>query len=106
MNSFYKKFIKDFSTLASLLTEIIKKSVGFNWGEEQENAFNLLKSKLISAPLLSLPDFNIAFKIECDALGIGTSDVLVQEKRHIAYFSEKLNGVALNYPIYDKEFMH
>ena len=63
MPSFYRKFVKDFSTLASLLTEIIKKSIGFKWGEKQENAFNLLKSKLILALLLSLPDFNIAFEI-------------------------------------------
>jgi len=44
--------------------------VGFKWGEEQENTFNLLKSKLILAHLLSLPDFNKAFEITCDASGI------------------------------------
>lgn len=103
MASFYKRFVKDFSTLVSPLTEIIKKSVGFKWSEKQENTFNLLKSKLISAPLLSLPDFNKAFEIKCDALGIGIDIVLMQEKRPIAYFSEKLNGVALNYSTYDKE---
>jgi hypothetical protein len=101
--SFYKRFVKDFSTLVSPLTEIIKKSVGFKWSEKQENTFNLLKSKLISAPLLSLPDFNKAFEIKCDASGIGIDIVLMQEKRPIAYFSEKLNGVALNYSTYDKE---
>jgi hypothetical protein len=87
--SFYRRFVKDFSTIASPLTEIVKKAVGFKWGEEQENAFSLLKSKLISAPLLSLPDFNKAFEIECDALRIGIGAVLMQEKWHIAYFSEK-----------------
>lgn len=103
MASFYKRFVKDFSTLVSPLTEIIKKSVGFKWSEKQENTFNLLKSKLISASLLSLPDFNKAFEIKCDASGIGIDIVLMQEKRPIAYFSEKLNGVALNYSTYDKE---
>jgi len=63
----------------------------------------LLKSKLISAPLLSLPDFNNAFEIECDALRIGIGAILMQEKQPIAYFSEKLNGATLNYPTYDKE---
>ena len=93
--------------LASSLTEIIKKSVGFKWGEEQESAFSLLKLKLISTTLLSLTDFNKAFEIECDAsgdaLGIGTGTVLIQEKWLIAYFSEKLNGATLNCPTYDKE---
>jgi len=101
--SFYRRFVKDFSMIASPLTEIVKKVVGFKRGEEQENAFGLLKSKLISAPLRSLPDFNKAFEIECDALGIGIGAVLMQEKRVIAYFSEKLNGATLNYPIYDIE---
>jgi hypothetical protein len=63
----------------------------------------LLKSKLISTPLLSLPDFNKAFEIECDASGIGIEVVLMQDKRLIAYFSEKLNGVTFNYLTYDKE---
>jgi len=78
--SFYRRFVKDFSTIASSLTEIVKKVVGFRWGEEQENAFSLLKSKLISAPLLSLLDFNKAFEIEYDASGIGIGVVLMQEK--------------------------
>jgi hypothetical protein len=75
--SFYRRFVKDFSMIASPLTEIVKKAVGFKWGEEQENAFSFLKSKLISAPLLFLPDFNKAFEIECDASGIGIEAVLM-----------------------------
>jgi len=102
LTSFYRRFVKDFSTIVSPLTEIVKKVVGFKWGEEKENAFSLLKSKLISAPLLSLLDFNKAFEIEYDASGIGIGVVLIQEKRPIAYFSEKLNGATLNYLIYDK----
>ena len=80
LTSFYRRFVKNFSTIASPLTEIVKKVVGFKWEEEQENVFSLLKSKLTSAPLLSLPDFNKTFEIECDALGIGIGAILMQEK--------------------------
>lgn len=101
--SFYRRFVKDFSTLAAPLTEVIKKNVGFKWGDKQETAFQLLKEKLTNSPLLSLPNFNTTFEIECDASGIGIGAVLMQEGKPIAYFSEKLNGAMLNYPTYDKE---
>ncbi|XP_030963718.1 uncharacterized protein LOC115984862 [Quercus lobata] len=93
----------DFSTLATPLTEIVKKAVGFKLGSEQDSAFIEIKERLCGAPLLALPDFYKTFEIECDASRIGIGAVLMQEKRPIAYFSEKLNGAVLNYPTYDKE---
>ena len=67
MTSFYRRFAKYFSTLATPLTKIVKKSFDFKWDIEQDNAFNLLKEKLCSTPLFALPDFIKTFEIECNA---------------------------------------
>ncbi|XP_057785651.1 uncharacterized protein LOC131003187, partial [Salvia miltiorrhiza] len=101
--SFYRRFVPYFSSVAAPLTEVIKKHVEFKWGKAQEDAFQQLKYKLTHAPVLSLPNFSKSFEIECDASGVGIGAVLMQERRPIAYFSEKLNGATLSYPTYDKE---
>ena len=69
--------MRDFRTIAAPLTKVIKKNVGFKWGEAKEQAFNTLKDKLTSSPLLALPNFYKTFEIECDALGLGIRNVLM-----------------------------
>ena len=100
---FYRRFVKDFSTIAAPLHELTKKGVSFSWGKAQEHSFHMLKDKLTHAPLLQLLDFNKTFELECDASGIGMGGVLLQEGKPVAYFSEKLSGPMLNYSTYDKE---
>ncbi|KAK1648938.1 hypothetical protein QYE76_066743 [Lolium multiflorum] len=100
---FYRRFVKDFSTIACPLNELTKKNVPFVWGKAQQKAFDELKKRLTEAPLLVLPDFAKTFEIECDASGLGIGGVLMQNGKPVAYYSEKLDGARLNYPIYDKE---
>ena len=69
--------MKDCSTLVTSVTKVIKKDVGFKWGEAQEKAFQMIMPKLTNAPLLSLPKFNKTFEIECDVSDIGIGTVLM-----------------------------
>jgi hypothetical protein len=100
---FYRCFVKDFSIIAASLNELTKDGVPLSWGTQQENAFNMLKDKLTHAPLLQLSNFSKTFKLECDASEIELGGVLLQERKHVAFFSEKLSGHVLNYSTYDKE---
>jgi len=68
--SFYRRFVRDFSTVAAPLTEISKKNVGFKWGKK-EHAFIALKEKLIHAPILALPNFGKSLKLSVMRLGLG-----------------------------------
>ena len=101
--SFYRRFVKDFSTIAAPLTTVIKKTAVFFWGQAQQDAFDKLKHSLTNAPVLVLPNFDNTFEVECDASGLGIGAVLTQRGKPVAYFSEKLSGATLNYPTYDKE---
>jgi len=103
LTGFYRRCVKDFSTIASPLHALSKKNAPFVWGPFQDTAFHEIKNLLTHAHLLALPNFDKTFEVYCDASGNVIGGVLMQEKRPIAYFSEKLSGVQLNYPIYDKE---
>ena len=56
--SFYRRFVKDFSTKAAPLNELVKKDIKFNWGPAQQKSFEQLKHDLSCAPVLALPDFS------------------------------------------------
>ncbi|GKF43801.1 hypothetical protein Tco_0130353, partial [Tanacetum coccineum] len=53
---YYRRFIVGFSKIAKSMTKLTQKEIKFNWGEKEENAFQLIKQKLCSAPILALPE--------------------------------------------------
>ena len=89
--SFYRRFVRNFSSLAAPLTEVIKKEKSFIWGIKQEEAFRILKEKLSSIFLLQLPNFDKLFEIECDASEVGIGAVMMEERKPLGYFIEKLS---------------
>ncbi|GKC50795.1 putative reverse transcriptase domain-containing protein, partial [Tanacetum coccineum] len=100
---YYRSFIENFSKIAKSLTILTQKSKTFDWGEEQELAFQTLKDKLCNAPVLALPNRLEDFVVYCDASRIGLGCVLMQRGKVIAYASRQLKIYENNYTTHDLE---
>ncbi|KAD2393085.1 hypothetical protein E3N88_40062 [Mikania micrantha] len=100
---YYRRFIQDFAKIVSSLTKLTRKDVKFVWGDDQEKAFQELKSKLTQAPVLTLPDGPDDFVVYSDASYLGLGCVLMQRGKVIAYASRQLKTHEINYPIHDLE---
>ncbi|GJV04623.1 putative reverse transcriptase domain-containing protein [Tanacetum coccineum] len=100
---YYRRFIEGFSKIARPMTKLTQKSVKFNWGEKEETAFQTLKQKLCSAPILALPEGSENFIVYCDASHKGLGTVLMQKEKVIAYASRQLKVHEKNYMTHDLE---
>ena len=119
---YYRRFIAGFSKIASPLSELcgtLKAAKGgaqrtppkkrFEWGDEQQQAFEQLKAAVASAPCLAIPDPKREFIVHTDASGYATGAVLMQQfdegLRPIAFLSKKMTKAERNYPVHEQELL-
>ncbi|GBM71467.1 Retrovirus-related Pol polyprotein from transposon 297 [Araneus ventricosus] len=107
--TYYRRFVKNFSTIAKPLYKLTEAKSNFNWTEECEKSFNSLKQALTSSPILTYPRTDKDFILDTDASNEGIGAVLSQnignEERVIAYFSKSLGKPERNYCVTRKELL-
>jgi hypothetical protein len=102
--NFYRRFVLEFSHIAWALIQVTGDGgkVKFVWGLSQQQAFDYLKRRLCSTPVLSLPDLQQPFETKTDASDYVVGTILTQHDHPMAYHSETLSDVVCKYPSYDK----
>ncbi|GKC07404.1 putative reverse transcriptase domain-containing protein [Tanacetum coccineum] len=100
---YYQRFIEGFSLIAKPLTKLTQKNKKYEWVEDEEEAFQMLKQKLCSALILALPEGSEDFVVYCDASIKGFRAVLMQRENVIAYGSRQLKNHEENYMTHDLE---
>ncbi|GJV99069.1 putative reverse transcriptase domain-containing protein [Tanacetum coccineum] len=100
---YYRRFIEGFSKIAKPMTKLTQKKVTFEWGDKQEEAFQTLKTKLCSAPILALPQGAENFIVYYDASHRGLDAILMQNEKVIAYASRQLKIHEKNYTTHNLE---
>jgi hypothetical protein len=103
MAGYYRRFIKGFSSITRPMTDLLKKDNKFVWTPKCEESFQIIKKKLTTVPVLTLPDIHQDFIVFCDASIQGLGCVLMQNEKVIAYASRLLKPHEQNYPTHDLE---
>ena len=108
--NFYRRFIEGYSRVAKPLTELTKKDQGFKWTEEARRAFEELKARFTTAPILATfdPERKIILETDASDFAIGACLGQLDEQgklRPVAYYSRKLSPAELNYDVHDKELL-
>lgn len=106
---YFRKFIRGFATVANPLNKLLKKDVQFVWGQEQEDAFNMLKDRLVNRPILAIYDPNAETELHTDASKIGIGGILMQRSgkdgpfQPVAYYSRQNSPEERNFHAYELE---
>ena len=107
LSGFYRSFIKDYASIATPMTNLLKDEVPFKWTPETQASFQQLKDKLSSPPVLAFPDFQRPFYLVTDASSVGIGSCLMQlygtKYRPVAYYSRKLRAAEKNYTVTEQE---
>lgn len=107
--NFYRRFFRDFSKVALPLTQLTSPKIPFQWNDAARSAFQELKRRFASAPILIQPDLTQQFVVEVDASDSGVGAVLSQQregKLHpCAFFSRRLSPAKRNYDVRDRELL-
>lgn len=110
--NFYRRFIRNFSSVANPLTSLVKKGTRrLQWSEFADQAFKQLKQRFTSAPILHHPNPELPFVVEVDASSTGLGAILSQrlgtplKLYPCAFFSRKLNAAEKNYDVGDRELL-
>lgn len=108
--SYFRKFIQSFSTIAKPLYDLIRKGNDFHFSSEQIDAFELLKDKLLNAPVLTIYSPSLRTELHCDACSKGYGAILLQKQddgkfRPVFYFSKRTTDVESKYHSYELEML-
>ena len=108
MAGYYRKFCRNFSTIAAPLTDLLSKNKKYQWSSICQDAFERVKLLLCTNPILQAPDFNKQFKLAVDASDYAAGAVLLQDddqgvEHPVGYFSKKFNCHQRNYSTVEKE---
>ncbi|KAL6225621.1 hypothetical protein ACLB2K_004470 [Fragaria x ananassa] len=102
---YYRRFIEGFSKIALPMTRLTRKNVKYIWDDNCERAFQKLKERLTTAPILTIPESGVPFVIYSDASHQGLGCILMQNGKVVAYASRQLKMHEKNYPTYDLELV-
>jgi hypothetical protein len=102
---YYRKFVRHFAVLARPLNDLLKKGSLLVWTAAHSSAFEALKSALMVAPMLALPDFNKSFQLQTNASESGVGVVLLQDGYPLAFVSKSLGPRTRGLSTYDKEYL-